>query len=158
MTVKRINNERRTTLPTTVHNILKDKGTELHFVSPETKLIDVLQIMADEDIGSLLVMDGERLAGIISERDFVRKIVEKGECPLYRPVSEMMTRKVITVTPSDKIQQCMILMSEKRIRHLPVVENEKPVGMVSIGDVIKAILESKDFTIKQMENYISGST
>jgi len=145
-------------LPTTVQNILKEKGTELHFVTPDTKLIDVLHQMAEEDIGSLLVLDGESIAGIISERDFVRKIVEKGECPLFRPVSEMMTKNVITVTPGDRIQQCMILMTEKRIRHLPVVENNKPIGMVSIGDVIKTILESKDFTIKQMENYISGST
>ena len=145
-------------MPTTVQNILKEKGTELHFVTPDTKLIDVLHQMAEEDIGSLLVLDGESIAGIISERDFVRKIVEKGECPLFRPVSEMMTKNVITVTPGDRIQQCMILMTEKRIRHLPVVENNKPIGMVSIGDVIKTILESKDFTIKQMENYISGST
>lgn len=144
-------------MPTTARQILNQKGTKLHFVSPETKLIDVLQLMAEADIGSLLVLEGESIAGIISERDFVRKIVEKGDCPLYRPVSEMMTQNVITVKPADRIEQCMKLMTEKRIRHLPVVENKKPIGMISIGDVIKALLEGKDFTIKQMENYISGS-
>jgi CBS domain-containing protein len=145
-------------MPTTVKTILKEKGTQLWSVPPDTKLIDVLHIMAEQDIGSLLVLKGETLTGIISERDFVRKIVEKGDCPLYRPVAEMMTTDVITVTPSDGIENCMKLMTEKRIRHLPVVENNKPIGMISIGDVIKAILESKEFTIHQMENYISGST
>ncbi len=141
-----------------VHNILEEKGKDLWFVSPETKLIDGLNLMVDQNIGTLLVMEGEAVVGIISERDFVRQIVLKKDCPLYHPVSEMMTPNVYTVTPDDTIEHCMKLMTEKRIRHLPVMDGTKPIGIVSIGDVIKTILESKDFTIKQMENYISGST
>jgi CBS domain-containing protein len=144
-------------LLTTVHNILEEKGTNLWSVSPQTKLIDALKLMTDQNIGALLVLEGDAVIGIISERDFVRKIVQKEDCPLQNPVSEMMTPNVFTVAPSDSIEQCMKMMTIKRIRHLPVIEDNKPVGMISIGDVIKAILNSREFTIEQMEKYITGT-
>jgi len=141
---------------TTVRDILRSKGTDLWFVSPEAKLIDALKLMAEKNIGDLLILEGGAIAGIISERDLVQKIAQSEQCPLDSPVSEMMTPEVITVTPSHDIDICMALMTEYRIRHLPVVENGVPIGMVSIGDVVKTIIESHEFTIDQMEKYISG--
>lgn len=141
---------------TTVRDILRSKGTDLWFVSPETQLIDALKLMAKKNIGDLLILEGGKITGIISERDLVRKIAQSEQCPLNSPVSEMMTTKVITVTPSQDIKTCMALMTEHHIRHLPVVEDGVPIGMVSIGDVVKTIIDSQEFTIDQMEKYISG--
>lgn len=141
---------------TTVRDILRSKGTDLWFVSPETQLIDALKLMAKKNIGDLLILEGGKITGIISERDLVRKIAQSEQCPLNSPVSEMMTTKVITVTPSQDIEVCMALMTEHHIRHLPVVEDGEPIGMVSIGDVVKTIIDSHEFTINQMEKYISG--
>jgi CBS domain-containing protein len=143
---------------TTVRDILRTKGTDLWFVNPETHLIDALKLMAVKDVGALLVLEDKAVAGIISERDFVRRIALKEQCTLDDPVSEMMTPDVITVNPSQDIEECMEMMTEEHIRHLPVVENGIPIGMVSIGDVIKSIITSHEFTIEQMEKYISGSS
>jgi len=142
---------------TTVRDILRNKGTDLWFVSPKTQLIDALKLMAEKNIGDLLILEGDAIAGIISERDLVRKIAQSEHCPLDSPVSEMMTPEVITVTPSQDIEICMELMTEHHIRHLPVVEDNLPIGMISIGDVVKTIIDSHIFTIEQMEKYISGS-
>lgn len=143
---------------TTVRDILRTKGTDLWFVKPETHLIDALKLMAVKDVGALLVLEDKAVAGIISERDFVRRIALKEQCTLDDPVSEVMTPDVITVNPSQDIEECMEMMTEEHIRHLPVVENGIPIGMVSIGDVIKSIITSHEFTIEQMEKYISGSS
>lgn len=143
---------------TTVRDILRSKGSDLWVASPKTQLIDALKLMAEKNIGALLIVEGDSIAGIISERDFVRRIAENEQCRLDSPVSEMMTVEVITVTPSQDIEACMEMMTEMHIRHLPVVEGGKPVGMVSIGDVIKSIISSHEFTIEQMEKYISGGS
>jgi len=139
-----------------VRDLLSTKGDAVWFVSPLSTVIHALKYMAEKQIGALLVLEGDQIAGIVSERDFVRRIAESNTCKLNGPVSEYMTREVFTVSPSQTIEECMTLMTEKHIRHLPVVDHEKPVGMISIGDVIKALLTTKEFTIDQMEKYIGG--
>lgn len=141
---------------TTVRDLLKMKGDVLYSVSPSTPILEAMQIMAEKNIGDLLVLEEGRITGIISERDFVRKTAKAGGCDLNAPVSEMMTREVITVTPSQSIEHCMQIMTEKHIRHLPVVEGDQIMGLISIGDVIKGIISSQEFTIDQLEKYISG--
>ena len=141
---------------TTVSDLLKVKGDAVWYVSPETTLLSALQYMAEKHIGALLVLDGNRIAGIVSERDFVRKIAETDACQIDLPVQEYMTRDVVTITPDQTIEDCMTLMTEERIRHLPVVKDGKPAGMISIGDVVKAIITSQEFTIEQLNKYISG--
>ena len=141
---------------TTVRDLLKMKGDVLYSVSPSTPILEAMQIMAEKNIGDLLVLEEGRITGIISERDFVRKTAKAGGCDLNAPVSEMMTREVITVTPTQSIEHCMQIMTEKHIRHLPVVEGDQIMGLISIGDVIKGIISSQEFTIDQLEKYISG--
>ena len=141
---------------TTVRDLLKMKGDILYSVSPDTPILKAMQIMAEKNIGDLLVLEEGRITGIISERDFVRKTARAGACDLKAPVSEMMTREVITVTPSQTIEDCMQTMTEEHIRHLPVVEGDQIHGLISIGDVIKGIITSQEFKIEQLEKYISG--
>ena len=141
---------------TTVRDLLKMKGDALWSVAPETSIIEAMRMMADKRIGDLLVMDGAEMAGIISERDIVRRIAKENACQLDEPVSAFMTKEVFTVHPSQTIEDCMQMMTEKRIRHLPVIEEEQPIGMISVGDVIKAIVSSQEFTIEQLQKYISG--
>jgi IMP dehydrogenase len=112
--------------------------------------------LADKDIGALLVVEGGHIAGIISERDVVRKIAQNGDLELPGTVSDYMTPDVFTISPLQTIEDCMALMTEKRIRHLPVVEDDKLVGMISIGDVVKAIITSQEFTIDQLKKFIDG--
>jgi len=133
---------------TSVRDLLEAKGDEVWSVSPKTTIIDAMKIMSEKRIGNLLVLENDQIAGIVSERDFVRMIAEEGTCKLDKPVSVVMTRVVFTVDPSQSIEDCMIMMTEKRIRHLPVVENNQIVGMISIGDVIKGIISSQKFTIE----------
>ena len=141
---------------TSVRDLLEAKGDEVWSVSPKTTIIDAMKIMSEKRIGNLLVFENDQIAGIVSERDFVRMIAEEGTCKLDEPVSVVMTRVVFTVDPSQSIEDCMIMMTEKRIRHLPVVENNQIVGMISIGDVIKGIISSQKFTINQLTKYIGG--
>jgi CBS domain-containing protein len=141
---------------TTVRDLLKVKGNAVWYVSPETSVNDALKYMADRQIGALLVLEDDHIAGIVSERDFVRKIAEQNACELDHPVREYMTQKVFTINPSQTIEDCMKMMTEKHIRHLPVVENDKLVGLISIGDVVKGIITSQEFTIEQLSKYIDG--
>ena len=140
----------------TVRDLLQEKGDTVWSVSPDKPIIEVIKTMADKQIGDLLVLEDGQIAGIVSERDIVWKIAETGVCKLDEPVSAYMTRHVITVTPTTKIDVCMQIMTDEHIRHLPVVEDDRPVGMISIGDVIKGLLTAQEFTIDQMEKYISG--
>lgn len=141
---------------TMVKEILKAKGDTVWSVSPDTAVLEAMQIMAEKQIGDLLVLEKAQIAGIVSERDFVRMIARESACKLDAPVREVMTREVYTIGPDQGIEDCMAMMTEKRIRHLPVMEGDQILGIISIGDVIKAIMTSQKFTIDQLEKYIGG--
>ena len=142
----------------TVQQILRSKGSAFWFVAPDTMVYEALQLMADKDVGALLVLEsGVRLVGIISERDYARKVILKGKSSLDTPVREIMSRPVTAVGPEQTVEECMAVMTEKRVRHLPVLVADRVAGVVSIGDLVKASLDEKDFLIKQLENYITGT-
>lgn len=141
---------------TKVQDILRIKGEQVWSIPPETSVLDALQALAEKRVGALLVLEDGQIAGIVSERDFVRRIAVEKTCELNRPVREVMTKDVVTITPGEDIEDCMELMTEKHIRHLPVVEEGSLVGLVSIGDVVKAMITSKEFTIEQLNKYIAG--
>jgi CBS domain-containing protein len=139
-----------------VRDLLRLKGDAVWFVKPDTAVIEALNELAQKDIGALLVLDGDRIAGILSERDVVRKIAETGEFVLGHSVREFMTEEVLTISPTQTIEDCMQVMTDARIRHLPVVEAEQVIGVISIGDVGKAIITSQEFTIDQLTKFIEG--
>jgi CBS domain-containing protein len=139
-----------------VRDLLKVKGDQTWCVTPDTTVLDALKMMAEKEVGALLVRQNEEISGIISERDFARSIAKTGQCIIDSHVEDYMTRNVFTVTPDQSIEDCMSLMTQKRIRHLPVVEGKKLVGLISIGDVIKEMIASKESTINNLENYIEG--
>ena len=138
----------------TVQQLLDSKRHRLISVSPDSTVLDVLKLMAEKEIGAVLVLDGEQLAGIFSERDYARKVLLQGKSSKETPVREIMTEKVVCVQPEQTIEDCMGLMTDKRIRHLPVLDSKKVVGVISIGDVVKEMLSEKEFVIKQLESYI----
>jgi len=140
----------------TVRDLLKSKGNEVWHVSPQTTVLEALKLMADKDVGALLVLQNGKLVGIISERDFVRSIAETGQCLIHSIVEEYMTKKVLIVDPEQTTENCMQLMTQKHIRHLPVLENSQLIGIVSIGDVVKEQIHSKESTIDTLEKYIEG--
>jgi CBS domain-containing protein len=140
-----------------VSDILNEKGNNVWTVSPDTPLLEALQRLAEKNVGALLVTEGDQIAGILSERDVVRMIARKGACPLDLPVRELMVREVITVTPRQSLDDCMKLMTEKRIRHLPVLEEGRLVGLVSIGDVVRWVIDDQLHKIHDLEGYITGS-
>ncbi len=140
----------------TVKNILETKGKDVWSVTPETKVFDALKLMAEKNIGAVLVIKDGELKGILSERDYARKVALEGLSSQEISVERIMSQKIFFVSPAASVEECMALMTEKRIRHLPVLENKKLVGMVSIGDVVKELLEHKDFMISQLEQYIIG--
>lgn len=140
----------------TISEILKKKGTEVWSVTPDTKVFEALRLMAEKNIGAVLVTDNEKLEGIFSERDYARKVVLEGHSSRELEVNKIMSLKVLFVTPQVSVEDCMALMIEKHIRHLPVFENEVLKGVISIGDVVKAVLDEKKYTIEQLEQYITG--
>jgi CBS domain-containing protein len=142
---------------TTVRTVLQTKKNELWSIPPDAVVLEALKIMADKNIGALLVMQKETVVGIFSERDYARKIVLKGESSRTTAVKDVMTSSVLTVNPEQSIDECMALMTDKHIRHLPVVEKGKLIGLISIGDVVKEIISEHKETIQQLENYITGS-
>lgn len=139
-----------------VDHILRDKGTPYWSVTPDTMVYEALGLMAEKDVGALLVLDATRLVGIISERDYARKVILRGKSSLGTPVREIMTSNVVTVSPQQTVEECMTLMTARRVRHLPVLVAGEVIGIVSIGDLVKASLDDKDFLIKQLETYIMG--
>ncbi len=142
----------------TVEQILRSKGSDFWFVAPDTMVYEALKLMAEKDVGALLVLEsGADLVGIISERDYARKVILKGKSSLDTPVREIMSRPVTAVAPQQTVEECMAVMTEKRVRHLPVLVSDRVVGIVSIGDLVKASLDEKDFLIRQLENYITGA-
>jgi CBS domain-containing protein len=142
---------------TTVRSVLITKENNIWSIAPEMIVFDALKIMAEKNIGALLVVQKEKVVGIFSERDYARKIALKGESSHTTAVKDVMTSGVLSVHPEQSIDECMALMTNKHIRHLPVLENGKLVGLISIGDVVKAIISEHEYTIKQLENYITGS-
>ena len=140
----------------TVAELLRAKPARVVKVRPEQSVLDAIKVLAQEDIGAAIVMTGDRLAGIFSERDYTRKVILKGRSSDSTRVEEIMTPNVIVVSPRTRTRECMALMSEKNIRHLPVVDEGRVVGMVSIRDIVSDIIADQDFTIEQLEHYISG--
>lgn len=126
-------------------------------VSPKVTVFDALQKMADKDIGALLVVEDEQLVGIFSERDYARKIILKGKSSLQTPVREVMTSPIVTITPENTIEECMAMMTDHHVRHLPVLSQGRLLGVVSIGDIVKAVITGQAQVITSLEDYIAGS-
>ena len=141
-----------------VSDILKNKGQQVWFTRPDATVFDALELMAEKNIGAVLVMDGDALVGIMSERDYARKVILLGKSSKDTLVSEIMTPRVLCVRADQSVDECMALMTQKAIRHLPVLgDDDRVVGVVSIGDVGKAIIAGHEFTIAQLEHYITGT-
>ena len=140
----------------TVKQLLDEKGHDVASVAPSSPVIDALRLMAEHGIGALLVMDGPRLAGVMSERDYARKVVLQGRSSAETRVSDIMSSDVHTVTPEDSVNACMLLMTRRRIRHLPVLENGEVTGVLSIGDLVKAVIADQQEEISQLQQYIAG--
>ncbi len=138
----------------TVAQILKLKPSGVISIAPDVPVLDALKLLADKDVGAVLVMDGPRLVGIISERDYARKVALKGKSSSSTPVNEIMTREVVCVTPTQTNEECMALMTKKRARHLPVIDNGRVIGVLSIGDLVKDAISEQQFIIDQLEHYI----
>jgi len=138
----------------TVKGILEAKSHRLLSISPEASVLDALKLMAEKDVGALVVLDGDHLAGIFSERDYARKVILQGKSSKDTPVREIMTHKVVCVRPDQSVEECMALMTDKRIRHLPVLEDRRVTGVISIGDVVKEVISEQRFVIEQLEHYI----
>ncbi len=141
----------------TVNNILESKRNIIFSITPDTSVYQALELMVEKNVSALLVTEGEKMAGIFTERDYARKVVLKGKSSKDTAISEIMTSNLITVTKATTIEGCMNLMTDNHIRHLPVVENDKLVGIISIGDVVKNIIEEQKSIIGHMEQYIAGS-
>lgn len=140
----------------TAKDILEVKGSEVWSVDPDASVLDALKVMADREVGAVLVMGGERLLGILTERDYARKVVLAGRSSKDSPVSAVMTTHVVCVPPDRSVEECMALMTDKRLRHLPVLDHKRVVGVVSIGDLVKATIDDREFTIAQLQSYIAG--
>ncbi len=140
----------------TIRQLLQTKGHDMWSARPDTSVYDALHRMDEHSIGALLVLDGDDLVGIFSERDYARKVVLKGKTSRGTTIGEIMSRRVSCVRTDQTVEECMALMTDRRIRHLPVLEDEKLVGVISIGDVVKAVISEQEFVISQLENYIAG--
>jgi CBS domain-containing protein len=140
-----------------VRQVLDEKGYTVHTISPEAPVFEALQKMADENVGALVVVEDGELVGVLSERDYARKVILQGKSSKQTPVRDIMSRRVVCVSSQQRMDACMSLMTENRVRHLPVLENEQLAGVISIGDVVKAIIEDQQFTIEQLEHYIKGT-
>ena len=141
---------------THVRHLLASKPATLFSIAPDAPVIEAVRAMAEHGVGALLVMSAGTLAGIVSERDYARKVVLRGRASADTPVAQIMSSPVLTVTPETTVQQCMVLMTERRIRHLPVVDGGRVIGVVSIGDLVKSLIEEQRRTIEQLESYIHG--
>ncbi len=142
----------------TVSEILRNKGYDIWSVAPDSTVYDALKLMAEKNVGAVLVMDAGILVGVLSERDYARKVILYGRSSRETAVREIMTERVVCVRPEETATECMALMTDKRVRHLPVVKDNRIIGVVSIGDVVKSIISEQDFIIEQLEHYITGST
>ncbi len=141
---------------TTVRQLLQVKGHDVWSIGPNSTVYDALKMMADKSVGALMVMENEKLVGIISERDYARKVILQGKASMDTKISEIMTSVLITVHPEQTVHECMELMTNKRVRHLPVVLDDQVLGIISIGDVVKDIIYQQRETIKDLERYVTG--
>jgi CBS domain-containing protein len=139
---------------TKVRDLLAEKGRAVFQVEPEDPVLEAISLMAEHHVGALLVIRGTELLGIVSERDYARKVILLGRSSAETPVWQIMSSPVITVSPGTSVQECMTLMTERRVRHLPVLEEGRVVGVVSIGDLVKAVIQEQQETIEQLESYI----
>ena len=139
-----------------VKHLLDNKGTEIIAITEDASVLDAIKLMADRSVGSLLVMDGDVLQGIVTERDYARKVIIKGRASDTTRVGEIMTAEVCTATVDQTVNDCMTIMTNRRIRHLPVVEGDNVVGLISIGDLVQAIIADQQEAIQHLEQYISG--
>lgn len=137
-----------------VRQLLDRKGRQVFSIAPEAAVLDAIRMMAERHVGALLVMQGETLSGIVSERDYARKVILMGRSSADTPVRDIMSAPVITVQPETPVQKCMQIMTEQRVRHLPVIDEGRVVGMVSIGDLVKVVIAEQQQQIEQLESYI----
>lgn len=142
---------------TSVQQLLGHKGNVVHTISPNTTVLEALRVMAEHDVGALVVLDDGEVIGVVSERDYARKVILKGKASVDTPVSQIMSGVVFSVTSKASADECMTLMTEHRVRHLPVIENGQLSGIISIGDVVKAIIGRQQHEIEELEQYITGS-
>lgn len=140
----------------TLQEILRAKGHDVWTISPDATVYEALSLMADKNVGALVVVEGSRVVGIISERDYARNVILEGKSSRETPVNDIMTSPVYYARPQQTALECMVLMTDKHVRHLPVLENERLAGVISIGDAVKAIIEEQDLVIRQYEEYITG--
>lgn len=140
----------------TVNNIIQNNFKSIYSVNPETSVLDALQVMMDKNISALLVMDGSKLKGIFTERDYARKIILVGKSSKATKIKEVMSEKLVTIELGTSLDHCMQIMTERRIRHLPIIENGLVIGIISIGDLVKFVIEDQQQTIEQLQNYISS--
>ena len=138
----------------TVRQLLQAKGDTVYSIAPDARVYEALKLMAEKEVGALVVLADGALAGILSERDYARKVILHGKSSHDIPVREIMTANVVTVNPGQTVDQCMALMTSKRIRHLPVVEGDRLIGVLSIGDLVKEVIAEQEATIRQLESYI----
>ena len=139
----------------TVADILREKGCEVWFIEPDIAIIEALRTMAEKRVGALLVMENEKLVGIVTERDYARKVALEERSSRQSLVREIMSTRVLCARPDQTVQECMALMSDKRARHLPVLDHKKLIGVISIGDLVKAIIAEQQFEIEQLQHYIN---
>jgi len=139
-----------------VKDILAVKGQDVWSIEPDASVYDAMKLMAEKEIGALMVMEGTKLVGLISERDYARKVILQGRASRTTQVKEIMTTRVVYTHPQQNIEECMAVMTEKRVRHLPVIDGERLVGVISIGDLVKSIISEQQFIIEQLERYIRG--
>ena len=141
----------------TARDLLRVKGTDVWSVSPDATVYQALELMAEKNIGAVLVMDGDRALGILSERDYARKVALVGKASRDTQVREIMTENPVCILPHRTVEECMAVMTDKHVRHLPVLDGARVIGLISIGDVVKDIISRQEFIIEQLENYITGS-
>ncbi len=139
-----------------VRHLLESKNPDVVSIAPDAPVIEALRLMADAGVGAVLVMDGKKLVGILSERDYARKVVLLGRTSSDTPVSEIMSHQVVCARPADSVDQCMQVMTDKRIRHLPILEHKEVVGIVSIGDLVKAVIDAQQAELKHLQDYIAS--
>jgi CBS domain-containing protein len=139
-----------------IRTLLRQKSGQVWSIGPDATVYDAIEMLADKGVGALVVLSGDELAGVISERDYARKVILKGHSSKDTLVKDIMTRDVVTVSPQDTVEHCMAIMTDKRIRHLPIVEAGKVVSVISIGDVVKWTISAQEEAIQQLENYVTG--